>query len=70
MSYKKQFKQMKDMATMGAVTLQTTNILKDRSIAGLTGTTTGLIGIGVASSVSDVAFKMASGSYYKKKRKR
>ena len=68
--YKKQFGQMKDMINMGAVTLQTTRVLNDTSIGGLTGTTTGLVGLGVTSSVSNIAFNMASGTCPKKKRKR
>lgn len=64
---KKDFKKMQDAAFGGALALQSTRLLSDRSTAGLIGTTEGFVGIGVAGAVANVSYNMVSG---KKKRKR
>lgn len=52
-------KKAKDTIFGGALALQSTNVLSDRSVHGLTNTTTGFVNIGVAGSMADMAYKMA-----------
>ena len=67
--YRKDFEQMKDMANMGAVTLQSTRLLTDKTTVGRIGTATGMVGIGVAGSMSNMAFDMVTRKPKKKKRR-
>ena len=60
-------KKTKDTIFGGAMALQSTRLLNDRSTAGLIGTTEGFIGIGIAGAVSNMSYKMVKG---KKKSKR
>jgi len=53
-------KKTKDAIFGGALALQSTRLLHDRSTAGLTGTMEGFVGIGVAGAVSNVAFDMVT----------
>lgn len=63
---KKDLKKAKDLAFGGALALQSTNVLTDRSIGGLTNTATGFVGIGIAGATANVA----EGMIKKKRRKR
>jgi len=66
---KEELRQANDAIYGGALTLQSTRLLKDRSLEGLVGTTEGFVGIGVAGAVSNVAFNMVSPPKKKKKRR-
>ena len=66
MSYKKDFKKMQDVALMGATTLQATSLLKG---ANPISTIPGFIGIGVAGATSNMANRLITQSYSKKRRK-
>ena len=63
-------KKTKDAIFGGALALQSTRLLKDRSVNGLTGTMEGFVGIGVTGSVSNMAYDMVSMPKYKKKRRK
>lgn len=63
-------KKTKDAVFGGALALQSTSLLKDRSVSGLTGTAEGFVGIGVTGAVGNMAFNMVSQPKYKKKRRR
>jgi len=65
-SYKKDFKKMQDVALMGATTLQATSLLKG---ANPISTIPGFIGIGVAGATSNMANRLITQSYSKKRRK-
>ena len=67
---KKELRRANDAIFGGALTLQGTRLLSDRSTTGMIGTTTGFVGIGVAGAVSNVAFNMVSQPKYKKKKRR
>ena len=60
MKNKKRLRQANDALFGGALALQSTRLLSDRSTAGLTGTATGFVGIGVAGAMSNVAFNMVT----------
>jgi len=63
-------KKAKDALFGGALALQSTNLLKDRSTTGLTNTMEGFVGIGVTGAVADISYKMVQGKKtYKKKRR-
>ncbi len=66
MSYKKDFKKMQDVVFMGATTLQATSLLKGVNPVS---TIQGFVGIGIAGATSNIANKMISKSYKKKKRR-
>ena len=66
----KQYKKMNDAIYGGALALQSTRLLKDRSVSGLTGTASGFVGIGVAGAMSNVAFNMVSKPKFKKNKRR
>jgi len=61
-------KKTKDALFGGALALQSTRLLNDRSVAGLTGTAQGFVGIGVAGAMSNVAYKMVSMPKYKRRK--
>ena len=63
-------KKAKDAIFGGALALQSTNLLKDRSTAGLTSSMEGFVGIGVTGAMSNVAYDMVSMPKYKKKRRK
>jgi hypothetical protein len=67
MSYKKDFKKMQDVAFLGATTLQASSILGG---ANPIGTIPGFVGIGIAGATANVANRMITQSYTKKKRRR
>jgi len=63
----KSFRKAKNTLFGGAIALQSTRVLSDRSVGGLTGTATGL---GVAGATSNVAMDMVSGKFAKKMKRR
>ena len=63
-------KKAKDMVLGGALTLQSTELLKDRSISGLTKQMKGFVSIGITGALANKAFEMAQGKKYKKRKKR
>ena len=65
----KKYKKMQDTVFGGALALQSTRLLKDRSVSGLTGTAEGFVGIGVTGAVGNMAFDMVSTPKYKRKRR-
>ena len=66
--YKKDFEQMKDAAFGGALALQSTRLLTDRTPAGMINNATGFVGIGVSGAMANVAFDMVSRTPKKKRR--
>jgi len=51
-------KKTKDTIFGGALALQSTELLKDRSISSLTNTATGFLGIGIAGAVANQSYKL------------
>jgi len=62
-------KKTKDAIFGGALALQSTELLKDRSTHGLTRQMEGFVSIGVTGALANQAFKMAQGKTYKKKKR-
>jgi len=65
----KKYKQMSDSVFGGALALQSTELLKDRSTAGLTRQMEGFVSIGITGALANQAFKMAQGKKYKYKKR-
>lgn len=63
----KQYKKMKDSMFGGAMALQSTRLLSDRSVGGLTGTASGFVGLGVTGAIGNMAFDMVSKPIKKKR---
>ena len=64
-------KKVKDAVFGGALALQSTELLKDRSTAGMTKQMQGFVSIGITGALANKAFEMAQGKkVYKKKRRR
>ena len=69
MQYKKDFRKLKNVATMGAATMQASSLLTTFR-GNPAGAIPGMIGVGVAGGVADVSFRLASGEAFKKKKRR
>jgi hypothetical protein len=68
MNYKKDFRKLKNVTTMGAATLQASSLLTTHR-CNPAGSIPGMIGVGVAGGVADVSFRLASGDAFRRKRR-
>jgi len=69
MNYKKDFKKMQDTMIMGAGVMQASTLLgsnRSNPVAAIPG----MVGIGVSGVVANASFRLASGDFYKRKKRR
>jgi hypothetical protein len=68
MSYKKDFKKLKDVAVYGAMASQSTGLLTTYK-SNPSGSIAGMVGVGVAGGIANASFRLASGQGYRKRKR-
>lgn len=68
MSYKKDFRKLKDVAVYGAIASQSTGLLTTYK-SNPSGAISGMLSTGIAGGVANASFRLASGEGFRKRRR-